>query len=117
MSTKKRGSALLGMGTLLLAALFAVGSGQVAFAGADSGTTGKGKIVTPTSSPYISYAYVTECRGFGGGAYIWQSKATLGTDVAYGPTYTVTDGDSQVTLRKNGSYGGSWRCINKAPGV
>lgn len=104
-------------GVLLLGTLLVVGTGQVAIAGADAGTIGKGSIITPTASPYVSYSRVTECRGIAGGAYVWQSKATLGTDIAYGPTYTVTDGDSKVTIRKIGTYTGSWRCINKAPGA
>lgn len=104
-------------GVLLIGTVLTLGSGNAALAGADAGTYAKGKVITPTASPYISYSNVTECRGFAGGAFIWQSRAQLGTDVATGPVYTVTDGDSTVSLRKVGTYTGSWRCINKAGGT
>jgi hypothetical protein len=86
-------------------------------AGADPGTTGKGHRYVPDASPYISYVHVTECRGYTGGAYLWQAQAKMGTDTAYGPKYTVTDGDSKLSYSKIGTYYGTWYCKNLAPGV
>ncbi len=90
-----------------------VGSASVALAGAAPGTDGAGYTYFPTSSPYISYAVVTKCLGKPGGAMIVRSKATLATDIAYGPVSVWGfDPSSTVTLRKIGSYYGNWYCLN-----
>ncbi|WP_341360897.1 hypothetical protein V5H98_07310 [Georgenia sp. M64] len=103
---------------LAAGAAIVAGSATAAIAaGADPGTYGMGHRYVPTASPYVSYTYVTECRGYSGGAYVWQSKTVMGDETAHGPRYTVTDGDSKLTHRRIGTYYGTWYCLNLAPGA
>lgn len=94
-------------------ALLFTGSVAAYASGADVGTIGDGYTTYPNASPYISYAHVTRCipqLGVPGAAFVVRGKATLGTDIAYGAKATAGDPESLVTIRKVGSYHGSWYC-------
>lgn len=101
-------AAILLAGTVLL-------SGAPANAGAQQGTIGKGSTYFPTSSPYISYARVTQCTAVWGsptGALVYQGRASLGSTVALGPRNVAGfDGDSLVEMRRNAAVRGTWDCL------
>lgn len=102
--------------TLALAGTMLV-SGAPAQAYAQPGTIGKGNTVYPTSSPYISYARVTQCTSdFGkpNAARRYQGRATLGSTSSVGPLAVFGfDGDSLVEMRRVAVVRGSWACLNK----
>lgn len=114
MKKPKKIGGYLAIGALVLTGV--VGTSTAAFAGADAGTIGDGYTIYPTVSPFISYAVVTQCQAEPGGtpvAWRYRGEVTLGSAVAYGGTGTVATGDnSAVTLRKVGTYSGTWRCKN-----
>jgi len=94
-------------------ALAASAVSGTAYAGVDKGTGGSGYTVFPSSSPYISYAYVTACHSEGSPVLFYQGKVTLGTTEATGPKQAWPGPESTVNLRRNGSYTGTWRCMAK----
>lgn len=101
---------------IALGATILVGSASPALAAADTGTIGAGKLARPVTSPYITYAHVTQCNtrfGTSGAALTYRGRVTLSDQVAYGGIHVAGfDGDSLVTTRKTGtSTNWSWRCM------